>query len=90
MARHLALEPRANRGFPMPTKSRSQVTRSIMLEGVTMTISLEEPVWRDLEALARDNDLTVAEVVSLVEDRLFDDSRLSSALSAYVSDRVRH
>ncbi len=81
----------------MPNKMRSNAvtsqvtTRSIVVEGALTTISMEEAFWRDLEAIAKENDLTVAEVVSLVEDSLGNKANLSSALRAYIAvSRVRH
>ncbi len=76
----------------MSDRSKSPVTtRSIVLEGGMTTLSLEDTVWRDLEAIAKEHDLTVAELVSFVEDRLGTERDLSSALRTYVSvNRVLH
>jgi len=84
----------------MPHKAKSQVTtrgttqvitRSMVVEGALTTISLEDPYWRDLETIARENDLTVAEVVSAVEDGLGRRDNLSSAIRSYIaSSRMRH
>jgi predicted DNA-binding ribbon-helix-helix protein len=76
----------------MPHKTRlSATTRSIVVEGAMMTLSLEDPFWRELEEVARENDLTVAELVELVKERLGSRSNLSSALRTYLAvSRVRH
>ncbi len=76
----------------MPEKSKCPMrTRAIIVEGAMTTVSLEDDFWRDLEAIARQNDLTVAELLSLVEDCQEHTSDLSSAVRAYVStNRSRH
>jgi len=76
----------------MPSKMKSQVTtRSMVVEGALTTISLEDPYWRDLEAIARENDLTVAELVSAVDDALGRRDNLAAAIRAYITlSRVRH
>jgi predicted DNA-binding ribbon-helix-helix protein len=74
----------------MPHNAKSAVTtRSIVVDGMMTTISLEDPFWRELEMAAKENDLTVAEVVSTVESDLGGDSDLPSALREYVT-RVRN
>jgi predicted DNA-binding ribbon-helix-helix protein len=76
----------------MPHKMKTSInTRSIVFEGTMTTISLEDPFWLDLEMIAKENDLTVAELVSLVEDSLGKRSDLSAALRAYIAtNRVKH
>jgi predicted DNA-binding ribbon-helix-helix protein len=76
----------------MPHKMKTPVnTRSIIVEGTMTTISLEDPFWLDLETIAKENDLTIAELVGLVEDSLGKRSDLSSALRAYIAtNRVKH
>ncbi len=66
-------------------------TRSIIIEGAMTTVSLEDTFWQELEAIATENDLTVAELVSLVEESLGTTSKLSVALRTFIStSRVRH
>ncbi len=76
----------------MPNRSSSPAsTRSIVVGGRLTTLNMEDTFWRDLEAIARENDLTVAELVSLVEDRVGAGSDLSSALRTCISvNRTLH
>lgn len=75
----------------MPYAAKPTVTtRSIVIEGTTKTLAMEDAHWRDLEEVARANDLTVAEVVDAVEATLDDGGNLSSALRSYLAvNRLR-
>jgi len=74
----------------MPHKSHV-TTRSILVEGAMTTVSLEEPDWRELAEIARENDLTIAELLSVVEDGVGLTQNFSSAVRTYVANnRVRH
>jgi predicted DNA-binding ribbon-helix-helix protein len=56
---------------------------------VSVTGLLRLSLWRGLEVLAEENNLTVAELIGLVEES--HDSQLSSTLRLYLSrSRMRH
>lgn len=76
----------------MPNKARTPMTtRSIVVNDAVTTISLEDPFWQQLEEVAKEHDLTVAELISLVEDSLGEKSTLAAAPRTFVAvSRVRH
>ncbi len=71
----------------MPKTSKSSVTiRCTVVDGGTATIDMDDTFWRDLEEIAEENDLTVADLIGLVEARLGTEC-LSSALRTYIYGR---
>jgi predicted DNA-binding ribbon-helix-helix protein len=83
---------RWQRGGDMPNKARTSVTtRSVVIDEAVTTVSLEDTLWDQLETVAKQHDLTVAELISLVEDTVSRSGTLPASLRTFVEmNRVRH
>ena len=61
----------------------SVVKRSIVIDGHKTSVSLEDPFWTELKNIAHDQQVTLSELVSKIEDRR-KQSNLSSAIRLFV------
>ena len=61
----------------------SVVKRSIVIDGHKTSVSLEDPFWTELKNIAHDQQVTLSELVSKIEDRR-EQSNLSSAIRLFV------
>jgi predicted DNA-binding ribbon-helix-helix protein len=69
----------------MPNKSKpmASVGRSLLVRGAVKKVRLEKSYWRELARVAKENDLTVAELVVMVEADSNEDD-LSFAVQAII------
>ena len=63
------------------------VKRSIVLNGHKTSISLEDQFWVEMKAIATERQLTLSQVVSMVDHDRGEASNLSSALRCFVLSR---
>ena len=64
------------------------VKRSIVIAGHKTSVSLEDAFWRGLKELAGDRDMTLSDLVALIDtDRRH--GNLSSAIRLFVLDHYR-
>ena len=65
--------------------------RSIMVEGRTTSISLEQEFWDDLKAIARERNSTLSDLVALINAKR-QQTNLSSAIRVFVLEHfiLRH
>lgn len=64
------------------------IKRSIMLDGVKTSVSLEEMFWTGLKEIAREKGKTIAAILSEICASK-DTDNLSSAIRLYVFEQVR-
>ena len=65
------------------------VKRTLMVDGARTSISLEAPFWRDLLEIATENELTLAELVSVIESNRDESNDLASAIRVHVLSHLR-
>jgi len=65
------------------------VKRSIVIGGHKTSVSLEEAFWRGLKEIARNERLTLSNMVANI-DKSRQQSNLSSAIRLFVLDRLRN
>jgi predicted DNA-binding ribbon-helix-helix protein len=63
--------------------------RSVVINGHKTSISLEDVFWSEVKAIAAERNLSLRELVSLVDHERGKDSNLSSALRLFVLARYR-
>jgi predicted DNA-binding ribbon-helix-helix protein len=63
--------------------------RSLAIAGHRTSISLEQPFWEGLRAIARERGVTVAALVAAI-DAVRGEASLSSAIRLFVYDRHAH
>jgi predicted DNA-binding ribbon-helix-helix protein len=74
---------------PMPAVAREGVVkRSIAIAGHATSISLEEPFWQALRLIAREQGISLAALVALIDGRRAR-ANLSSALRVHVLDHAQ-
>jgi len=65
------------------------VKRSIAVDGHKTSVSLEDPFWTDLKAIAHSQQMTVRELVTKI-DGTGEQGNLSSAIRVFVLRRFRN
>lgn len=60
------------------------VKHSATLHGHRTSFTLEEPFWRELNAIAKDRGIPLARLIAEIDDGRGPDGNLSSALRVYV------
>ena len=65
------------------------VKRSVIINGHKTSVSLEDAFWSEVKAIAAERNLSLRELVSLVDHERGKDSNLSSALRLFVLARYR-
>jgi predicted DNA-binding ribbon-helix-helix protein len=74
---------------PVPAVAREGVVkRSIAIAGHATSISLEDPFWRALRLMAREQGISLAALVALIDGRRAR-TNLSSALRVHVLDHAQ-
>jgi predicted DNA-binding ribbon-helix-helix protein len=64
------------------------IKRSIVISGHKTSISLEDAFWKGLKDIAHGRDLTLSEMVALIDSRRAE-GNLSSAVRLFVLDHYR-
>jgi predicted DNA-binding ribbon-helix-helix protein len=73
----------------MPEIGKSAVTkRSVVIGGHKTSVSLEEPFWSEVRAIAEGEQITVSNLLRRI-DRERSNANLSSAIRVYVLEHVR-
>jgi predicted DNA-binding ribbon-helix-helix protein len=73
----------------MPEIGKSAVTkRSVVIGGHKTSVSLEEPFWSEVRAIAEAEQITVSNLLRRI-DRERSNANLSSAIRVYVLENVR-
>ena len=73
----------------MPGIGKSAVTkRSVVIGGHKTSVSLEEPFWSEVRAIAESEQITVSNLLRRI-DRERSNANLSSAIRVYVLEHVR-
>jgi len=73
----------------MPEIGKSAVTkRSVVIGGHKTSVSLEEPFWSEVRAIAQAERITVSNLLRRI-DRERSNANLSSAIRVYVLEHVR-
>jgi predicted DNA-binding ribbon-helix-helix protein len=73
----------------MPEIGKSAVTkRSVVIGGHKTSVSLEEPFWSEVRAIAESEQITVSNLLRRI-DRERSNANLSSAIRVYVLEHVR-
>lgn len=67
--------------------SSKVVKRSVTIAGHTTSVSLEEPFWAELQALAKAQRRSLAALITDIDERR--GTNLSSALRLYVLQQLR-
>ena len=67
--------------------SEKVVKRSVSIAGHTTSVSLEEPFWTELRALAKAQNRSLAALITDIDERR--GTNLSSALRLYVLQQLR-
>jgi predicted DNA-binding ribbon-helix-helix protein len=67
--------------------SEKVVKRSVTIAGHTTSISLEEPFWVSLRAIAKSQGRSLASLIAEIDERR--GTNLSSALRLYVLDNLQ-
>ena len=62
--------------------------RSIVINGHKTSVSLEDAFWREMKAIARDLDMTLANLVTAIDSRR-EHGNLSSAIRLFVLSQYR-
>ena len=65
------------------------VKRSVILNGHKTSVSLEDAFWSEVKAIAAERNLSLTELVSLVDHERGEVGNLSSALRLFVLARYR-
>jgi predicted DNA-binding ribbon-helix-helix protein len=66
----------------------SVVKRSVVIDGHKTSVSLEDPFWTDLKNIAHAQQVTLAELVTTIDDARAQ-SNLSSAIRLFVLHHFR-
>jgi predicted DNA-binding ribbon-helix-helix protein len=66
----------------------SVVKRSVVIDGHTTSVSLEDAFWSGLKEIARAQHATLSNMVTEI-DRTREQTNLSSAIRLFVLDRVQ-
>lgn len=61
--------------------------RSVVLAGHKTSLSLEEPFWRELQAMAKQDGVSLNALIARIDAAR--DGNLSSAVRVYVLERVK-
>lgn len=73
----------------MQDNAKSAVTkRSVVIGGHKTSVSLEEPFWTEVRAIANAEQMTVSSLLRRI-DRERSNANLSSAIRVYVLEHVR-
>jgi len=73
----------------MQDNAKSAVTkRSVVIGGHKTSVSLEEPFWSEVRAIANGEQITVSSLLRRI-DRERSNANLSSAIRVYVLEHVR-
>jgi predicted DNA-binding ribbon-helix-helix protein len=73
----------------MPEIGKSAVTkRSVVIGGHKTSVSLEEPFWTEVRAIAEAEQITVSNLLRRI-DRERSNANLSSAIRVFVLEHVR-
>ena len=67
----------------------SIVKRSVVIDGHKTSVSLEDPFWTDLKMIARTQQATLSELITMI-DGAREQSNLSSALRLFVLQHFRN
>ena len=62
--------------------------RSIVIAGHRTSVSLEDAFWKALKQIARERDITLCDLVTMIDTERHEGS-LSSAIRVFVFDRYR-
>jgi predicted DNA-binding ribbon-helix-helix protein len=65
------------------------IKRSIVIDGVKTSVSVEDTFWLDLREIAREKALTISALVSSIKATRAENSNLSSAIRVYVLSHIR-
>ena len=65
------------------------VKRSVIINGHKTSVSLEDAFWSEVKAIAAERNLSLTELVSLVDHERGEVGNLSSALRLFVLARYR-
>ena len=65
------------------------VKRSVIINGHKTSVSLEDAFWSEVKAIAAERNLSLTELVSLVDHERGEVGNLSSALRLFVLARCR-
>ena len=65
------------------------VKRSVIINGHKTSVSLEDAFWSEVKAIAAERNLSLSELVSLVDHERGEVGNLSSALRLFVLARYR-
>jgi predicted DNA-binding ribbon-helix-helix protein len=65
----------------------SIVKRSIVIDGHKTSVSLEDPFWTDLKKIARNQQTTLSELISMIDGGR--EGNLSSAIRLFVLQHFR-
>ena len=63
--------------------------RSVIINGHKTSVSLEDAFWSEVKAIAAERNLSLSELISLVDHGRGEGSNLSSALRLFVLARYR-
>jgi predicted DNA-binding ribbon-helix-helix protein len=63
--------------------------RSVSLSGHRTSLSLEDPFWTELQAIAGQDDRSVASLLAEIDSARAPDTNLSSAIRIYVLEQVK-
>jgi predicted DNA-binding ribbon-helix-helix protein len=66
-----------------PSKRSSVVKRSIVIAGHKTSVSLEDEFWKSLKEIARERDMTLAQLVATIDGNR-QHANLSSAIRLFV------
>ena len=65
------------------------VKRSIVIDGHKTSVSMEEAFWTSLKESAKEQSITLSELVELIDAERVAGANLSSAIRMYLLDRIQ-
>lgn len=63
--------------------------RSVVIRGHSTSLSLEDPFWLELKSIARARKVSLAKLVTQIDNKRGEEVNLSSALRLFVLDTVK-
>jgi predicted DNA-binding ribbon-helix-helix protein len=69
-------------------KSSLVVKRSLVIDGHKTSVSVEDAFWKGLKKIARDRDITMGDLVAVIDSKRKHGNR-SSAIRLFVLDHYR-
>jgi predicted DNA-binding ribbon-helix-helix protein len=67
----------------------SVVKRSIIIDDLRTSVSIEDIFWDSFKAIAKENGMTLSGLIASIKADRLDGSNLSSAIRVYVLTKVR-